>query len=100
MADRTPTWLADEEQRRLFADRIADGAQRAVVTRREFLTALGLGSTSLLLAACGAAPPAAPTPASPAAPTAGPAAAAGNPLPDDKQVFRVTAHDFVSSFTR
>jgi hypothetical protein len=55
MADQTPHWTDDEEQRRHFAARIDDGALRAGVSRREFLSILGLSGASLLLAACGAA---------------------------------------------
>ena len=123
MADQTPHWTDDEEQRRHFAARIDDGARRTGVTRREFLAALGLGGASVLLAACGAAPASAPTspptagataptnaPAGTAAATAAPAAttaaaptsapAGGNVLPDDKQIFRFAyptdpaSHDF------
>lgn len=114
MADQIPQWLANDEQRQLFADRIAEGAQKTGVSRRRFLAALGLGGATAILAACGATPaapaattaPAAPeataapaaTTAAPAAATAAPAAAAteapaaastANPLPDDQQVLRI-----------
>ncbi|MEI6776587.1 MAG: peptide ABC transporter substrate-binding protein [Chloroflexales bacterium] len=123
MADHTPHWTEDEEQRHLFAARIDAAAQRTGVTRREFLSALGLGSASVLLAACGAAPASTPThapttaaaaPTTPPAATAAPTAAAtiapttapttapvgGNVLPDDKQIFHFSyntdpaSHDY------
>lgn len=96
MADPNPTWLHDTVQRELFAERIAEAANRSGLTRRQFLAALGLGGAGALLAACGAAP-AADTTAS-GAPTA--AAATGAALPDDQQIFRIAfstdpaSHDF------
>ncbi len=111
MADQTPHWTEDEEQRRHFAARIDEGARRTGVSRREFLAALGLGGASALLAACGAAPAASPTsapttgaaaataaPTDAAAPTT--ASAGGNVLPDDQQIFHIAyntdpaSHDF------
>lgn len=122
MADHTTRWLEDDEQRRLFAARIGEAAGRSGVTRRQFLTTLGLGGASAILAACGAAPPvasptdapssapttaptvapiaAAPTVGPTTAPTAAPAPAGGNILPDDQQIFRIAyntdpaSHDF------
>ncbi|HEU5098664.1 MAG TPA: peptide ABC transporter substrate-binding protein [Roseiflexaceae bacterium] len=115
MTHTNRTWLEDDEQRALFAERIGAAAQRNGMSRRQFLTALGLSSASALLAACGAGPetPAAATsapagaaataaPAAAEAPTAAPAeqGTAGNPLPDDQQVFHFAynadpaSHDF------
>jgi ABC-type oligopeptide transport system substrate-binding subunit len=83
MADHTPQWLDNEEQRRLFAERIAAGAQKAGISRRAFLTTLGLGGASAILAACGATPPAESPTAAPAAPaaTTAPAAPAATAAP-------------------
>jgi ABC-type oligopeptide transport system substrate-binding subunit len=105
------TWLDDAQQRALFAERIAEAAQANGMSRRQFLSALGLGSATALLAACGAQPAAAPTTApAAAAPTTAPAAApttapapstgTGNPLPDDQQILHIAynvdpaSHDF------
>ena len=54
MTKSNPKWLEDDTQRALFAARIADAAQRNGVSRRTFLTTLGLGGAAALLAACGA----------------------------------------------
>ncbi|KAB8140640.1 peptide ABC transporter substrate-binding protein [Chloroflexia bacterium SDU3-3] len=115
MARKTTEWLGDGEQRRLFVERVAETSARAGVSRRQFLTALGLGGASAILAACGAASgsPAAeltaePSGAAGATEGAGPAATAqsavvgttGKAAPDDQQVFRIAfatdpaSHDF------
>jgi oligopeptide transport system substrate-binding protein len=115
MTRTTKPWLEDGAQPALFAERIGAAAQQSGMSRRQFLTALGLGGATALLAACGAATeaPAVPTTApAAAATTAAPAAAeaatavpavasaAGNPLPDDQQVFHFAynadpaSHDF------
>ncbi len=108
MSERIPDWLNDEDQRRMFLERVDGAARRTGISRRQFLTSLGFGGAAAFLAACGAQAPAAPEePAAPAepptpAPTAVPApeASAGEALPDDEQVFRYTfntdpaSHDF------
>ena len=111
MTDKNHSWLEQAEQRALFAERMAEAAAASGLSRRQFLLALGLGGSSVLLAACGAAPDAgagptaAPAPGNATAVTAAPAATAapgagGDAAPDDRQVFRFAinadpaSHDF------
>jgi oligopeptide transport system substrate-binding protein len=105
--DRIPQWLDDETQRGLFIARVDEAARRGRMSRRQFLTALGMGGAAAFLAACGAAPEvqeaptlaplsSVPPPTAMAAPTTTGLAI----LPDDQQVFRYTfatdpsSHDF------
>lgn len=112
MAEQTPKWLENDEQRELFSKRIEQAAKQGGVSRRHFLQTLGLGSAAAFLAACGAGTPSEGGAAAPAAtdsapaPTAAPTAQAasteptGVPVAEETQVFRTAynvdpaSHDF------
>lgn len=122
MTRSSRSWLDDEQQRNLFAERIGAAAQKSGLSRRQFLNALGLGGASALLAACGvsSAPTAEQPGAQPAAqpaptavpesvPAVAPTAASASPeepvaadgaLDDEQQIFRYAfnsdpaSHDF------
>jgi ABC-type oligopeptide transport system substrate-binding subunit len=91
MTRSSRSWLDNDEQRDLFAERIGAAAQQSGLSRRRFLTALGFGGASALLAACGAANTA--ELAQPAVDSAAVSAQASAPaegaaVADELQVFR------------